>query len=268
MAVAGLIDEMTGLESVRTLTSFAPTRVWGVPISPVTMDEAIDRAEAMIDDREAGYLVSANLNFAMIHAGDREVRRVTREASLVLVDGMPLVWASRRMSRPLPERVAGSDLIFELCALAALRGFGVFLLGGGPGVVQEAAASLEDRYPGLRIVGTETPPFGPMSEADESAMLGRIRDSGAEILFAAFSQPRGELWMAEHHRETGAFVNVQAGAAMDFAAGRVLRAPGWMRKVGLEWAFRLWLEPRRLTRRYARNAAFLARRVVARSPHS
>ena len=263
MAPAGLVEAIPESRAESRVGAEAPTTVWGVPLSPVTMSGAIDRAEDMIDSGTPGYFVSANLNFAMIHDRDPALRRVTREADLVLVDGMPLVWASRGKARPLPERVAGSDLIFSLCELAARRGFGVFLLGGAEGVVEGAAARLRDLYPGLRVAGTEAPPFGPMSRDDEEALLGRIRASGAEILIAAFSQPRGEFWMAQHHRSTGAAVNVQVGAAMDFAAGRVRRAPSWMRRCGLEWAFRLGLEPRRLALRYASNAAFLLGRAVA-----
>lgn len=179
-----------------------------------------------------------------------------------LVDGMPMVWASRLSGKALPERVAGSDLIFALCEMAARRGFGVFFLGGAAGVAEAAAARLSERYPGLRVVGVESPPFGPMAEEDEQALLARVRSTRPDLLIAAFSQPRGERWIAAHHRETGAAVNVQMGAALDFAAGRVRRAPSWLRRSGLEWAFRLALEPRRLAGRYLKNAVFLAHALI------
>ena len=239
-----------------------PTVVWGVPISPVTMAEAIEVVQRRIDARSPGYLVSANVNYAMLCARDARLGSINRGAALVLVDGMPLVWAARFRKRPLPERVAGSDLIFALAELAARRGYGVFFVGGGPRVADDAARELVARYPGLRVVGTEAPPFGPMSRYEEEAMLSRIRASEADIVIGAFSQPRGESWIAAHHRETGASICVQIGASLDFAAGRVRRAPKWVRRCGMEWAFRLALEPRRLAGRYARNAAFLLSSVA------
>lgn len=238
-----------------------PTIVWGVPLSPVTMAGAIEVVERRIDARRPSYLVSANVNYAMLCAGDDRLAAINRGAALVLVDGMPLVWAARFGPRPLPERVAGSDLIFALADLAARRGFGVFFVGGGPRVGEDAARALIARYPALRVVGTESPPFGPMSSDDEAALLARIRASGADIVIGAFSQPHGEAWIAANHRSTGASVCVQIGASLDFAAGRVRRAPRWVRRFGMEWAFRLALEPRRLAGRYAKNAAFLLRSV-------
>lgn len=247
--------------------------VWGLPLAPVTMDGAIAEVERRIDRKEPSYLVSANLNYAMLCAMDKRLDRVNREAAMVLVDGMPLVWASRFSSRPLPERVAGSDLIFSMAELAERRGFGVFLLGGGPGVADTAASNLLEQFPDLKIVGTESPPFGPMSPETESSVLAKVRASGAEIVIGAFSQPRGEFWIAQHHRATGASICIQIGASLDFAAGRVRRAPRWVRRSGLEWLFRLALEPRRLAGRYARNTAFLVRSIVSdlrvqKRPHS
>ena len=245
-------------------SGIATVDVWGVPLASVTMAGAVAEIERRVDQREPGYLVSANLNYAMLCERDERLAKVNREAAMVLVDGMPLVWASRLGKQPLPERVAGSDLIFSVCDLAAERGFRVVFLGGAPGVAEAAAAKLVAKYPALTVAGIECPPFGPMSPDDEQAMLARIRAADAQIVVAAFSQPRGEVWIAEHHRATGAAVCVQIGASLDFAAGRVRRAPRWVRRSGLEWMFRLAMEPRRLAGRYARNASFLARMVVAR----
>ena len=239
-----------------------PTWVWGVPLSPVTMAETISEIELRIDTRQPSYLVSANLNYAMLCDTDVELQAINRQATLVLVDGMPLVWASRFQSRSLGERVAGSDLIFAIAELAARRHFGVYFLGGASGVATQAAERLKNLYPELVVAGTESPPYGPMSEEAEQAILGRIRESGADILIGAFSQPRGEKWIAANYEKTGASVCLQIGASLDFAAGRVQRAPRWVRRSGLEWAFRLALEPRRLAGRYARNTAFLIKSLL------
>ena len=239
-----------------------PTWVWGLPLSAVTMSEAIADIELRIDKRHSSYVVSANLNYAMLCETDQELQAINQDASMVLVDGMPLVWASRFRPRPLQERVAGSDLIFSLAKLAARRGYRVYFLGGAAGVADKAAERLKALNPGLVVVGTESPPYGPMSEEAEQAVLTRIRESRADILIGAFSQPQGEKWIAANHRKTGAPMCLQIGASLDFAAGRVRRAPQWLRRSGLEWAFRLALEPRRLTGRYARNTAFLIKSVI------
>ncbi len=158
--------------------------------------------------------------------------------------------------------MAGSDLIFELSALAARKGYRLFLMGGAPGVADQAALRLRERYPELLIAGVECPPFRQPTPAEEAALVERIRAARADILLGAFSQPKGERWMDRYFQQLAVPVCVQLGAAIDFAAGRVSRAPRWMQKCGMEWAFRLWLEPRRLFGRYARNAWFIARMVV------
>jgi N-acetylglucosaminyldiphosphoundecaprenol N-acetyl-beta-D-mannosaminyltransferase len=190
-----------------------------------------------------------------------DLRGINERAAFILADGKPLVWASRMQGSPLPERVAGSDLIFHLCEEAAREGFRVFLLGGPPGVAEEASRRLVDRYPGLRIVGTECPPFRQPTPEEEEALVDRIRAARPDLLFVAFGQPKGERWIVRHLDRLGVPVSVQIGASLDFAAGRVRRAPRWMQRTGLEWAFRLWLEPRRLAGRYARNAWFILRKV-------
>ncbi len=240
-----------------------PTWVWGLPFSPLTSIQAVEAVGRLVEARTPSHLVSANLNYAMLSCRDPALRRFNETAALVLADGMPLVWASRGLDRPLPERVAGSDFLFDLADLAADRDFGVFLLGGAPGVGEQAAANLRRRCPGLRIVGVESPPFQPQPDAaQERALVERIRQARPDILLVAFGQPKGELWLARLAEELGVPVTFQVGASLDFAAGRVRRAPNWVRRTGLEWAFRLALEPRRLARRYASNALFLLEMVV------
>ena len=183
-----------------------------------------------------------------------DLREINLRAAFILADGAPLVWGSRLRGSPLPECVAGSDLIFHLCEEAAREGFRVFLLGGGEGVAEEAARRLVDRYPGLQVVGVECPPFREPTPEEEEALLDRIRMARPDLLFVAFGQPKGERWIVRHFERLAVPVSVQVGASLDFAAGRVRRAPRWMQKTGLEWAFRLSLEPRRLLGRYAGNA--------------
>src|SRR4051812_44615649 len=140
-----------------------PVWVWGLPLAPVTFGQAIDRIEALIKAGVPAYFITANLHYAMLTAGDPRLSPVNRGAAFVLADGMPLVWASRWRPRRLPERVAGSDLVPALCERAARRGYRVFLLGGPPGVAEEAGCQLCARFPGLQVVGVECPPFRELS---------------------------------------------------------------------------------------------------------
>jgi N-acetylglucosaminyldiphosphoundecaprenol N-acetyl-beta-D-mannosaminyltransferase len=226
------------------------------------MAEALSEIEVLVEARRPSYVITANLNYAMLSDGDAALRECNEGAALVLADGMPLVWAARWRGTPLPERVAGSDLIYGLSALAARRGYRVFFLGGAPGIAEAAAENLGGLYPGLIIAGQESPPYRALDPDEEAALLGRIRAAAPDLLLVALGQPKGELWIARHHRDLGVPVSLQVGAALDFAAGRVRRAPHWLQTAGLEWAFRLALEPRRLGPRYARNALYFGRSLA------
>jgi N-acetylglucosaminyldiphosphoundecaprenol N-acetyl-beta-D-mannosaminyltransferase len=236
--------------------------VWGVPFAPLTLEQAVASVSDLIRAGRPSFFITAPTHYAMLTDELPDLREINKRAAFIVADGKPLVWASRLQGSPLPERVAGSDLIFRLCEEAAREGFRVFLLGGGEGVAVEAASRLVERYPGLQIVGTECPPFREPTPAEEGALWERIRCARPDLLFVAFGQPKGERWIFGHYQRLGVPVSVQIGASLDFAAGRIRRAPRWMQDTGLEWAFRLWLEPRRLAGRYARNAWFIGRRLV------
>ncbi|MEZ6087025.1 MAG: WecB/TagA/CpsF family glycosyltransferase [Pirellulaceae bacterium] len=233
--------------------------VWGVPFSRLTLGQTLQHVERLIQHGEPGYFITANLNYNMLTSQHSQLRRVNDEASFIVCDGMPMVWRSRWTGRPLPERVAGSELIYALSKWAAHKGHRIYFLGGAPGVAQAAADKLKSRYPGLQVAGVYSPPFRELTEGEQSAMLDQIRNSRPDIVYIAFGQPKGELWMSEHFREINAPVCVQIGASFDFVAGGVARAPVWIQKIGLEWFYRLCQEPRRLTGRYLRNLKFLAR---------
>jgi N-acetylglucosaminyldiphosphoundecaprenol N-acetyl-beta-D-mannosaminyltransferase len=239
-----------------------PVWVWGVPFAPITLNEAVATVSALIRERRPRFFITAPTHYAMLTESHPDLRAINERAAFIVADGKPLVWASRMQGSPLPERVAGSDLIFHLCEEAAREGFRVFLLGGEKGVADEAARKLVERYPGLRIVGTECPPFREPTPEEEETLLDRIRRAEPDLLFVAFGQPKGERWIIRHYESLGVPVSVQIGASLDFAAGKVRRAPRWMQKTGLEWVFRMMQEPRRLAGRYARNAWFIFRRVV------
>ena len=238
-----------------------PVWVWGVPLAPLTLAETVAAVSDLIEANQPTYFITANTHYAMLTEENPDLRAINTRAAFILADGAPLVWASRWQGSPLPERVAGSDLIFELSAEAAKRGHRLFLLGGAEGVALEAARRLVVRYPGLQVVGVECPPFRELAAEEEQALTARIRSALPDLLITAFTMPRGERWLAANCDALGVPVTVNVGAAINFAADRVRRAPRWMQKFGLEWAFRLGLEPRRLFGRYARNAWFIARMI-------
>jgi N-acetylglucosaminyldiphosphoundecaprenol N-acetyl-beta-D-mannosaminyltransferase len=236
--------------------------VWGLPLAPFTRAEAADAVMDLVANGGPAYFITANAHYAMLSHSIERLREINRVAAFIVADGAPLVWASRYLRTPLPERVAGSDLIYDLCERAAEKGFALYLLGGEPGVAEEAGRKLIQRYPELRIVGAEAPPFRPLSDAEQIALCDRIRAARPDLLLVAFGQPKGELWLAENLPALNGAVGVQIGASLDFVAGRVRRAPRAVQKVGMEWAYRIWTDPSRLAPRYARNAWFIVKMIA------
>jgi N-acetylglucosaminyldiphosphoundecaprenol N-acetyl-beta-D-mannosaminyltransferase len=153
-------------------------------------------------------------------------------------------------------------LLYRFSELAACKGYSLFLLGAAPGVAQEAARRLVVSYPGLRIAGTDSPALDEMRPDQHECLISRIRDTRPDVLFAAFSQPKGERWIFQNIEALGVPVCIQVGSAIDFAARRIPRAPRWLRSLGLETPYRIYQEPVRLTPRYVRNALFLVRSLV------
>ena len=243
------------------LQPHATVWVWGLPLATLTLVKTVELIGELVRRGEPSFFITAPTHYAMLTERNADLRALNSRAAFILADGAPLVWVSRWHGSPLPERVAGSDLIFELSAEAAKQGYRMFLLGGAEGVADEAAARLRARYPGLQVVDTFSPPFRELTAGEWGAILGRIRAARPDILLVAFGQPKGERWVDQHLAELGVPVSVQLGASLDFVAGRVRRAPRWMQRAGLEWAFRLWMEPRRLFTRYASNAWFIVRMV-------
>lgn len=227
-----------------------PVCILGVPLDAVTMDEALDRITEMVESGRPHYVVTPNVDFLVQAQKNRELHRILCEADLVLCDGQPLVWASRWLGNPLPERVAGADLTPRLLEQAAQKGHRVFLLGASPDSNDEACRRLRLRHPDLQLVGQYSPPFCALEEMDHEATICRIRAAEPDILLISFGCPKQEQWIARNYRALGVPVCLGLGATIDFLAGRVRRAPAWMQQSGLEWTYRLLQEPRRLFRRY------------------
>lgn len=230
-----------------------PIALLGVPFDNLTIAEAIERIEQMIASGRPHYLVTANVDFLVQARTDVELRRILFDAHLVLCDGTPLVWASRLLGNPLPERVAGADLAPLLIRVAAEKQYRLFLLGATPESAGQAVARLRAQHPALLIAGHYSPPFNRLLEMDHDEIKGRIVTAQPDLLFVSFGCPKQEKWMAMHYRELGVPVVAGVGATIDFLAGQVRRAPPWMRRFGIEWLFRLAQEPRRLYRRYFKD---------------
>ncbi len=239
------------------------SRIWGIPLSRVTMDQALDGISKIILDRIPRYIITANLNYAMLVESHARLAETTQQAAMVLADGQPMVWRSRWFgSEPLPERVTGSELIFRLAQRAAQKGWRIYFLGAEPGVAQTCADRLQSLYPGLQIAGFQSPPYRALSAAELQQQHDHIRAAKPDILLVAFGQPKGELWIEEHYQALGVPLSIQLGASFDFVAGRVKRAPVAWQKLGLEWAYRMFSDPQRLVPRYAANASFLFRALL------
>jgi len=236
--------------------------IWGVPLARLTYRETLDEVDRLIRRREPAFFITANLHYAMLSGRHERLRSVNDEAAFLVADGMPLVWYSRLTRRPLPERVAGADLICMLFEQAAERGHRVFLLGGAGDVAQEVARICQERYASLQIVGVEAPMLNEMSPEEHEALVARIRQARPDLLLVAFGQPKGELWMAENCQALGVPACVQLGASFDFVAGRTSRAPKWLQRIGAEWLYRTWCDPQRMIPRYFQNAVFLVRAVA------
>ena len=189
---------------------------------------------------------------------DVHLHRIIAGCSLVLPDGMPLVWISRLLGKPLKERVSGADLVPQLAELSAKKGYGIYLLGGKPGVAERATKVLQAKYPGVNIVGHHAPPLADLERMDHGDALDRIRAAKPDILLVAFGNPKQEKWIRMHAKRSGVPVSIGIGGSMDMLVGDVQRAPVWMQRSGLEWLGRCLQEPARLFPRYARNFSGLA----------
>ncbi len=220
------------------------------------------RATALVQEwatrGESRYLCAANVHMVMEGHDASDFQRVVNGADLVTPDGVPLVWALRRGGFPGQSRVYGPELMLHVCAAAARAGLPVGLYGGHPDTLVELQERLLVRYPALRIAFAKSPPFRALSVEEDQAATAEINAEGVRILFVGLGCPKQERWMAAHRGRVAA-VMLGVGAAFDFHAGKVKQAPPLLQAAGLEWAFRLAMEPRRLFLRYARhNPRFLA----------
>ena len=238
-----------------------PIAVLGLPLDSLTAGEAVEAIERLIQSGGTHQVATANLDFWLNSLADQHLHRIIAGCSLVLPDGMPLVWVSKLLGCPLAERVTGVDLVPRLVKLSAQKGYGIFLLGGKGDVAQRAAKLLEQANPGVRIVGTYAPTEENMARLDQSEILQRIHLAKPDILLVALGNPKQEKWIWMQRKRLGVPVAMGVGGSFEILVGDVLRAPQWIQRCGLEWAMRLIQEPSRLSPRYLRDFLGLGRRL-------
>ncbi|MBI4161912.1 MAG: WecB/TagA/CpsF family glycosyltransferase [Acidobacteria bacterium] len=229
----------------------SPVRLLRAEIAPLSRQEVVSRLESCLRERRRCFVVTANVDHLVRLEKDPDFRKAYARAHLVVPDGMPLLWAARFLGSRLPGRVAGSDLLFDLLQVSARGRLRVFLLGGRPGVAERAAERIGFDYPGAVVAGVACPPYG--FDRDPRAvrsLVEAVRASRADLLLVALGAPRQERFLAENWKDLNVTVGVGVGIALEFLAGTLRRAPGWMQQTGLEWVWRLTQEPGRLWHRY------------------
>lgn len=232
--------------------------VMGVGFDDLTMEEAVERAVALAEGEGFSYAVTPNPELVMMAQKDAEYARTLNAAALTLADGIGVVYAAKILGRPLKGRVPGCDLAGELMAKMAQKGLKLYLFGAKPGVADEAKAKLEEKYPGLQIVGTHDGYF-----TEDAPIVEDIKGSGAEVLFVCLGAPKQEKWMNKFGEETGVKLAIGLGGSLDVFAGKVQRAPEKWQKCGMEWLYRLLKEPSRFGR-MAKLPLFLVEALGAR----
>lgn len=227
--------------------------VLGLKVSAIDMDVATSVLDHWVRSGSSHYVCVTGVHGVMESHRNSMLRRIHNEAGLVTPDGMPLVWMAHSLGFSEVRRVYGPDLMFRMSAISAREGFRNYYFGGKPGTAERLRAAMLKAHPNLNVVGTCSPPFGAVSEADDTAIVEQINRARPDIVWVGRSTPKQEYWMASHIERLNARVLVGVGAAFDFLSGEKPQAPAWMQTSGLEWFFRMCSEPQRLTGRYLKN---------------
>jgi N-acetylglucosaminyldiphosphoundecaprenol N-acetyl-beta-D-mannosaminyltransferase len=224
-----------------------------VPIDVLTFAGALEAIGQLVEAKKGGYVVTPNIDHVVLADDNPAFRDSYTHASLSLVDGQPLVWASRILGHQLPEKISGADLILPLMEVAAKKKWRVYFMGAGPGVAEKAAEAVHKKY-GTLVVGCDAPRVSVDPAASENAdAIAKIQAAKPDVVLVALGAPKQEIWMHRCMAQYAPAVALGIGAGLDFIAGTVKRAPKWMSNNGLEWAYRLSREPKRMWRRYLVN---------------
>lgn len=243
-----MLPNSCGRCSIQHAADVSSVYILGVRVDRVTFQQTLDRIEGFIAQGTPHQIVTVNPEFVMLAQHNPEFRRVINQSALALPDGIGVWWASRYLGRPIPERVPGVDLVVRLAQLSARKGYRMYFLGAMPGVAAQAAAVLQERFPGAVIAGSY--PGSPRIE-ENAAIVQRIQAQNPDILFVAFGAPAQDLWIARNLEALRVPVCMGVGGSFDYIAGVRPLAPQWMRNLGLEWFYRLITQPWRWRRMLA-----------------
>jgi N-acetylglucosaminyldiphosphoundecaprenol N-acetyl-beta-D-mannosaminyltransferase len=236
----------------------ARVTVLDVEIDAINMQQALEHIDAELRSGRKGYVCLAGVHGVMEAHRDTTLAQIFAGATLVVPDGMPTVWVGRHQGHRSMERVAGPDLMLAVMSGAKFRDRTHFLCGGKAGVAEELRDALRARYPGIKIVGTHTPPFRPMSAAEENQLTRKINRLKPDVIWVGISTPKQERFMVRYLAQFETKLMFGVGAAFDFHTGRIKDCPEWVKRCGLQWLDRLLQDPRHLWKRYLRNnSAFL-----------
>ncbi len=219
--------------------------ILGVRVDDITYDETLAYVQHCIESSTPCQIATVNVEFIMEARRNPEFRRVLAQAALCVPDSVGVTWAARRLGHPLRQRIAGVDLAEGIVARAAQKGWRVYFLGAAPGVAEQAANNLAQRYPGLKIAGCYA---GSPRPQEEEAIVGWVRAAQPHVLLVAYGAPQQDLWIARNQTRIGVPVAMGVGGSLDYFAGVIPRAPRWMCRLGLEWLYRLIRQPWRLRR--------------------
>ena len=231
-------------------------QIVNIGISRTSYAEVVALCRAWSEERKtsppprARYICVASVHGVILAHDDPHIARILNEADIATPDGMPLVWAMRSFGSPHQQRVYGPTLMLELCREAARIGQRIFLYGGREDILALLTGRLRERFPGLSIAGSYSPPFRPLTAAEDARVRQLILHADPDLIFVGIGTPKQERWMSEHRACFPGVTMIGVGAAFDFHAGRTRQAPAWMQRNGLEWLFRLAVEPARLWKRY------------------
>lgn len=255
------VDRLLPKTSVRMITR--RINVQGVGISELNLDCAVDFVLNALKNRTKGYVCVTGVHGVSEAQSDPEFRRILNNAFLNTPDGMPMVWYGKLNKSCIMGRVYGPDLMLRICEASRNNPIKHYLYGGGNGVTEKLKASLRSRFPFIDIVGTNTPPFRPLTPEEDDSLTDEINLLKPDIIWVGLSTPKQERFMSAYLDRFDVTLMFGVGAAFDFHAGLMPQAPSWMQKSGLEWLYRLSKEPKRLWKRYlVNNPLFLTRAAL------
>ena len=233
--------------------SIPRVNVLGIGLSVLNLDSALAAISAALANKIKGYICVTGVHGVMESQGDPALRGILNRAFLNTPDGMPMVWAGKLRGHREMNRVYGPDLMNLVCDWSRQKNYTHFFYGGADGVALELKRRLEEKFPGLKVVGTYTPPFRALNADEEAELVRTVAALKPDMIWVGLSTPKQERFMAQYGPKLAATLMFGVGAAFDFHAGRVRQAPRWMQRSGLEWFFRLCCEPKRLWKRYLKN---------------